>query len=113
MILYCTNCKPYKQNGINNQFQELPATISSGPEREVLALVCRVHELEADKLALQGERAARAHELRRRDLALQRRDAQRRLSDEIITRQRRALQGIVKLEVLSVIRTLTFILVFT
>ncbi|CAB3224177.1 unnamed protein product [Arctia plantaginis] len=74
--------------------QELPATISSGPEREVLALVCRVHELEADKLALQGERAARAHELRRRDLALQRRDAQRRLSDEIITRQRRALQEI-------------------
>lgn len=60
----------------------------------MLALVCRVHELEADKLALQGERAARAHELRRRDLALQRRDAQRRLSDEIITRQRRALQGI-------------------
>ncbi|XP_026725291.1 kinesin-like protein KIF19 [Trichoplusia ni] len=74
--------------------QELPATISSGPEREVLALVCRVHELEADKLALQGERAARAHELRRRDLALQRRDAQRRLSDEIITRQRRALQEV-------------------
>lgn len=74
-------------------WQELPARISSGPEREVLALVCRVHELEADKLALQGERAARAHELRRRDLALQRRDAQRRLSDEIITRQRRALEG--------------------
>ena len=73
--------------------QELPAHIASGPEREVLALVCRVHELEADKLALQGERAARAHELRRRDLALQRRDAQRRLSDEIITRQRRALEG--------------------
>ncbi|XP_049869447.1 kinesin-like protein KIF19 isoform X2 [Pectinophora gossypiella] len=72
--------------------QELPARISSGPEREVLALVCRVHELEADKLALQGERAARTHELRRRDMALQRRDAQRRLSDEIITRQRRALE---------------------
>ncbi|CAH2236770.1 jg8531, partial [Pararge aegeria aegeria] len=71
---------------------ELPAHIESGPEREVLALVCRVHELEADKLALQGERAARAHELRRRDLALQRRDAQRRLTDEIITRQRRALE---------------------
>ncbi|CAH2037482.1 unnamed protein product, partial [Iphiclides podalirius] len=72
--------------------QELPAHIGDGPEREVLALVCRVHELEADKLALQGERAARAHDLRRRDLALQRRDAQRRLTDEIITRQRRALE---------------------
>ncbi|XP_068632001.1 kinesin-like protein KIF19 [Battus philenor] len=72
--------------------QELPAHIGNGPEREVLALVCRVHELEADKLALQGERAARAHDLRRRDLALQRRDAQRRLTDEIITRQRRALE---------------------
>ncbi|XP_050667230.1 kinesin-like protein KIF19 [Leptidea sinapis] len=72
--------------------KELPAHISSGPEREVLALVCRVHELEADKLALQGERAARTHELRRRDLALQRRDAQTRLTDEIITRQRRQLE---------------------
>ncbi|XP_022115648.1 kinesin-like protein KIF19 [Pieris rapae] len=72
--------------------KELPAHITSGPEREVLSLVCRVHELEADKLALQGERAARAHELRRRDLALQRRDAQRRLTDEIITRQRRILE---------------------
>ncbi|XP_013169064.1 PREDICTED: kinesin-like protein KIF19 isoform X2 [Papilio xuthus] len=74
--------------------QELPAHIGNGPEREVLALVCRVHELEADKLALQGERAARAHDLRRRDLALQRRDAQRRLTDEIITRQRRALEEV-------------------
>ncbi|CAF4923291.1 unnamed protein product [Pieris macdunnoughi] len=72
--------------------KELPAHITSGPEREVLSLVCRVHELEADKLALQGERAARAHELRRRDMALQRRDAQRRLTDEIITRQRRILE---------------------
>ncbi|XP_041978477.1 kinesin-like protein KIF19 isoform X1 [Aricia agestis] len=73
--------------------QELPVHIN-GAEREVLSLVCRVHELEADKLALQGERAARAHELRRRDLALQRRDAQRRLTDEIITRQRRTLEEV-------------------
>lgn len=73
--------------------QELPARISAGPEREVLSLVCRVHELEADKLALQGERAARQHELRRRELLLQRRDQQRRLADEIITRQRQVLQG--------------------
>lgn len=82
--------------------QELPARIASGPEREVLALVCRVHELEADKLALQGERAARTHELRRRDLALQRRDVQRRLSDEIITRQRRALEGMCLINILFI-----------
>ncbi|KAG7302666.1 hypothetical protein JYU34_012617 [Plutella xylostella] len=71
--------------------QELPERIASGPEREVLALVCRVHELEADKLSLQGSLAARAHELRRRDAVLQRRDATRTLSDEIITRQRTQL----------------------
>lgn len=69
----------------------------------MLSLVCRVHELEADKLALQGERAARSHELRRRDLAIQRRDAQRRLTDEIITRQRRALEGSLCYDLLSYI----------
>ncbi|XP_077294969.1 kinesin-like protein KIF19 [Arctopsyche grandis] len=70
---------------------ELPSRTSSEEERELLALACRVHELQADKLALQGERASRAADLRRRDLQLLRYDRQRQLSDEIITRQRQIM----------------------
>lgn len=37
---------------IHNEFvfQELPDRISSDEERELLSLLCRVHELEADKV---------------------------------------------------------------
>lgn len=72
--------------------QKLPSLLSSDDEREILALMCRVHELEADKMALQSERLIRQHELRRRDLAILRYDRQRQLSEEIITRQRQLLE---------------------
>ncbi|XP_049799926.1 kinesin-like protein KIF19 [Schistocerca nitens] len=68
---------------------ELPG---SGEERELLALLCRVHELEADKMALQGERLVRQYELQRRDALLQRYDRQRQLCEAIITRQRQLMQ---------------------
>ncbi|XP_063240330.1 kinesin-like protein KIF19 isoform X1 [Bacillus rossius redtenbacheri] len=71
---------------------ELPRQTSSEEERELLGLVCRVHELEADKLALQSERLSRQHELRRRDRALLRFDRQRQICEEIITRQRRLME---------------------
>lgn len=73
--------------------QELPALLSSDDEREILALMCRVHELEADKMALQSERLVRQHELRRRDLVILRYDRQRQLCEEIITRQRQLMEG--------------------
>lgn len=46
--------------------QELPSRLDSETEQELLSLLCRVHELEADKMALQGERLVETHELRRR-----------------------------------------------
>lgn len=55
--------------------------------------MCRVHELEADKMALQSERLVRQHELRRRDLVILRYDRQRQLCEEIITRQRQLMEG--------------------
>ncbi|XP_018329743.1 kinesin-like protein KIF19 isoform X2 [Agrilus planipennis] len=71
---------------------KLPALLSSDDEREILALMCRVHELEADKMALQSERLVRQHELRRRDLVILRYDRQRQLSEDIITRQRKIIE---------------------
>jgi len=71
----------------------LPSLLSSDDEREILALICRVHELEADKMALQSERLVRQHELKRRDLLIIRYDRQRQLCEEIITRQRQLIEG--------------------
>ncbi|XP_043282981.1 kinesin-like protein KIF19 [Venturia canescens] len=71
---------------------ELPARINSDEERELLTLMLRVHELEADKMMLQSERLVKQHELRRRELLLLRYDRQRQISDEIITRQRRIME---------------------
>ncbi|XP_043464822.1 kinesin-like protein KIF19 isoform X2 [Leptopilina heterotoma] len=71
---------------------ELPSRINSDEERELLALMLRVHELEADKMMLQSERLVKQHELRRRELMLLRYDRQRQISDEIITRQRRIME---------------------
>ncbi|KRT81979.1 Kinesin, partial [Oryctes borbonicus] len=76
-----------RQRGVTLE-DKLPDLLSSDDEREILALMCRVHELEADKMALQSERLVRQHELRRRDLIILRYDRQRQLSEEIITRQR-------------------------
>ncbi|CAG9864986.1 unnamed protein product [Phyllotreta striolata] len=80
-----------RQRGVSLE-DKLPTLLSSDDEREILALMCRVHELEADKMALQSERLVRQHELRRRDLLILRYDRQRQLSEEIITRQRQIME---------------------
>lgn len=71
---------------------ELPERISSDEERELLSLLCRVHELEADKVSLQADRLARQAELRRRDLQLLRAERQRRLCEDIISTQRKLIE---------------------
>ncbi|CAH1115978.1 unnamed protein product [Phaedon cochleariae] len=82
-----------RQRGVALEDQ-LPSLLSSDDEREILALMCRVHELEADKMALQSERLVRQHELRRRDLLILRYDRQRQLCEEIITRQRQMMEDL-------------------
>jgi kinesin family member 18/19 len=81
-----------RQKGVALE-DELPDRISSDEERELLALLCRVHELEADKVSLQAERMARQAELRRRDLQLLKAERQRRLCEDIISTQRRLIEG--------------------
>jgi hypothetical protein len=55
--------------------------------------MCRVHELEVEKMALQSERLIKQHELQRRDLVILRYDRQRHICEEIITRQRQLMEG--------------------
>ncbi|XP_068084408.1 kinesin-like protein KIF19 [Anabrus simplex] len=80
-----------RKHGIELE-NELPSRISSDEERELLALMCRVHELEVEKMALQSERLIKQHELRRRDILILRYDRQRQLCEEIITRQRQLME---------------------
>lgn len=80
-----------RQKGVALE-DELPERISSDDERELLALLCRVHELEADKVSLQADRLARQAELRRRDLQLLRAERQRRLCEDIISTQRKIIE---------------------
>uniref|UniRef100_A0A8D8F912 Kinesin-like protein KIF19 n=3 Tax=Culex pipiens TaxID=7175 RepID=A0A8D8F912_CULPI len=80
-----------RKKGVSLEDQ-LPERISSDEERELLSLLCRVHELEADKVSLQAERLARQAELRRRDLQLLRAERQRRLCEDIISTQRRIIE---------------------
>lgn len=73
--------------------QNLPRRLDSETERELLSLICRVHELEADKMALQGERLVESYELRRRGDLLHRMHRQQRITDDIITKQRQIIEG--------------------
>lgn len=56
-------------------------------------LFCRVHELEADKLSLEGERMMDAYELHRSEELLARYQQQQQISDSIITKQRQLIDG--------------------
>ncbi|XP_050524915.1 kinesin-like protein KIF19 isoform X2 [Daktulosphaira vitifoliae] len=71
----------------------LPKRLDSETERELLSLICRVHELEADKMALQGERLVESYELRRRGDLLYKMQKQQRITDDIITKQRQIIEG--------------------
>uniref|UniRef100_A0A8D9BHV6 Kinesin-like protein KIF19 n=1 Tax=Cacopsylla melanoneura TaxID=428564 RepID=A0A8D9BHV6_9HEMI len=71
---------------------ELPSRLDSDTEKELLCLLIRVHELEADKMALQGERLVESHELRRRGDMLVRFHRQQKITDDIITRQRQIME---------------------
>ncbi|XP_065339917.1 kinesin-like protein KIF19 isoform X1 [Cloeon dipterum] len=73
--------------------QELSKRVGSEwGERELLALICRVHELELERLEAHGAALAREHELRRRQSALRRHERQRQLCDQIITQQRQLIE---------------------
>ena len=73
--------------------QELPRRISTDEEREILSLLCKVHELEIEKVEMQSEAVLKEHEVKRRDLLILKYDKQRALTDEIIQRQRKLIEG--------------------
>lgn len=55
--------------------------------------MCKVHELEIEKVEMQSNAVMKEHEMKRRDLLILKYDKQRTLCDEIIQRQRALIEG--------------------
>ncbi|XP_065213917.1 kinesin-like protein KIF19 [Planococcus citri] len=67
-------------------------TSDAKTEKEILTLLCRVYELEADKLVLQGDRILDTHELHRISELLKKYRHQQKITDNIITKQRQLIE---------------------
>lgn len=66
----------------------LPKKISSEENREILGLLCKVHELEITNAELQSNSLLRENLLRQKDLEMNKFESRQRLCDEIIQMQR-------------------------
>lgn len=71
----------------------LPKKISSEENREILGLLCKVHELEITNAELQSNSLLRENLLRQKDLEMNKFESRQRLCDEIIQMQRVVING--------------------
>nr|XP_034798710.1 kinesin-like protein KIF19 isoform X3 [Pan paniscus] len=71
--------------------ETLPRRIGSEEQREVLSLLCRVHELEVENTEMQSHALLRDSALRHRHEAVRRLEQHRSLCDEIIQGQRQII----------------------
>ena len=71
----------------------LPKKISSEENREILGLLCKVHELEITNAELQSNSLLRENLLRQKDLEMNKFESRQRLCDEIIQMQRAVING--------------------
>ena len=71
----------------------LPKKISNEENREILMLLCKVHELEITNAELQSHSLLRENVLRQKDLDMNKYESRQRLCDEIIQMQRAVING--------------------
>ena len=71
----------------------LPHKVTCDEHREVLKLVCNVHELELKNVELDSMRMLQGHLMQEKDLSFQRQEMRQKLCDEIIQLQRTTLEG--------------------
>uniref|UniRef100_A0A4W4GAA6 Kinesin-like protein n=1 Tax=Electrophorus electricus TaxID=8005 RepID=A0A4W4GAA6_ELEEL len=67
----------------------LPRRVSSDEQREVLGLLCKVHELEIENAEMQSHALLKDNVIRQKDAVVQRFEQHRQLCHEIIRQQRR------------------------
>ena len=78
--------------------EQLPKKISSEENREILSLICKVHELEITNAELQSQALLRENVLRYKDLEVSKYESRQKLCDEIIQMQRAVINGKLALE---------------
>ena len=71
----------------------LPKKISSEENREILGLLCKIHELEITNAELQSNSLLRENLLQQKDLEMNKFESRQRLCDEIIQMQRTVING--------------------
>ncbi|KAG9473518.1 kinesin-like protein KIF19 isoform X2 [Eleutherodactylus coqui] len=69
----------------------LPKRISSEEQREVLSLLCKIHELEIDNTEMQSHALLKDNMIRQKNYMVQKFEQHRCLCDEIIKQQRRII----------------------
>ncbi|XP_051558803.1 kinesin-like protein KIF19 isoform X2 [Myxocyprinus asiaticus] len=70
----------------------LPKRISNDEQREILMLLCKVHELELEKTEIQSAVLCKENTLRTKDFIIQRHEQQRALCDDIIHQQKALIE---------------------
>ncbi|XP_073901312.1 kinesin-like protein KIF19 isoform X2 [Castor canadensis] len=83
-------CRELRSRGRRLE-ETLPRRIGSEEQREVLSLLCRVHELEVENTEMQSHALLRDGALRHRREAVRRLEQHRSLCDEIIQGQRQII----------------------
>uniref|UniRef100_A0A8C4T502 Kinesin-like protein KIF19 n=1 Tax=Erpetoichthys calabaricus TaxID=27687 RepID=A0A8C4T502_ERPCA len=82
--------KRFKEIRVRAQRLEemLPQKVSSEEQREVLGLLCKVHELEIENAEMQSHALLKDNVIRQKNFVVQRFEQHRQLCDEIIRQQR-------------------------
>ncbi|XP_077061302.1 kinesin-like protein KIF19 [Siphateles boraxobius] len=70
----------------------LPKRISNSEQRDILTLLCKVHELELEKTEIQSAVLCKENVLRTKDFIIQRHEQQRTLCDDIIHQQKALIE---------------------
>lgn len=72
----------------------LPKRISNREQRDILTLLCKVHELELEKTEIQSTVLCKENVLRTKDFIIQHHEQQRTLCDDIIHQQKALIEGV-------------------
>lgn len=78
----------------SRQLEELlPRRVSSDEQREVLCLLCKVHELEIENAEIQSHALLKDTVIRQKNFVVRRFEMHRHLCDELIQQQRQLIDG--------------------
>lgn len=73
--------------------QTIPKRINTEDQREILSLLCKVHELEIENTETQSACLLREFQIKRKDMVILKFRQHQNLCDQIIQRQKQIMEG--------------------